>query len=95
MLPRTRLSYTLMSQKPLLLYTARSPNGAKPSILLEELKAAYGLDYDYQALTLSKKEQKEEWYIRINPNGKSLFLFCFLLHNMLPIRYPRTHTCAR
>ncbi|KAF8524746.1 glutathione S-transferase-like protein [Gautieria morchelliformis] len=59
-----------MSQNPLLLYTARTPNGTKPSILLEELKAAYGLDYDYQALALSKKEQKEEWYIKINPNGR-------------------------
>jgi glutathione S-transferase len=70
MIPRlTRLSHTLMSQKPLLLYTARTPNGFKPSILLEELKAAYGIEYDYQGITLSKNEQKEDWFIKINPNG--------------------------
>jgi len=67
----TRPSQPLMSEKPLLLYTARTPNGAKPSILLEELKAAYGLDdlYDYQTISLSKKVQKEDWF-KINPNGR-------------------------
>jgi glutathione S-transferase len=33
--------------KPLVLYTAPTPNGHKVSIMLEELKAAYGnLDYE-------------------------------------------------
>lgn len=31
---------------PLVLYTAATPNGHKVSILLEELKAAYGLQYE-------------------------------------------------
>ena len=70
----TRLSHTLMSQSPLLLYTARTPNGFKPSILLEELKAAYGLEYDYQAIALSKNEQKEDWFVKINPNGTVVLL---------------------
>lgn len=34
--------------KPLLLYTAPTPNGHKVSILLEELKAAYGNLIDYE-----------------------------------------------
>lgn len=37
-----------MSQKPILLYTWRTPNGHAASVYLEELKAAYpGFDYEY------------------------------------------------
>lgn len=32
--------------KPFLFYTAGTPNGRKVAILLEELKAAYGLEYE-------------------------------------------------
>lgn len=35
-----------MSQAPIQLYSARTPNGFKVSIFLEELKAAYGLQYE-------------------------------------------------
>jgi len=52
------------------LYTFGTPNGRKPSILLEELKAAYGLDYSYQKLNFATNEQKEPWFIDINPNGR-------------------------
>ena len=70
----------IMSQKPLLLYTARAPNGTKASILLEELKAAYGDDlYDNQAISCSKNEQKEDWFIKINPDGISLLCFADVL----------------
>jgi hypothetical protein len=31
---------------PLVLYTYDTPNGHKVSVLLEELKAAYGLEYE-------------------------------------------------
>ena len=37
------------SQKPLILYTARTPNGFKATVFLEELKLAYPeqkLDYE-------------------------------------------------
>ena len=33
------------SNPALLLYTAGTPNGHKASVLLEELKAVYGLEY--------------------------------------------------
>ncbi|KAF8528854.1 glutathione S-transferase [Hysterangium stoloniferum] len=59
-----------MSPKPLQLYTARTPNGFKTTLIAEELKAAYGLDYDYHSIALSKNEQKEDWFIKINPNGR-------------------------
>lgn len=48
------------------LYTARTPNGFKISVTLEEL----GMPYEFKELNLSKFEQKEDWYLRINPNGR-------------------------
>ena len=48
------------------LYTAPTPNGWKASILLEEL----GLPYTVKPVQLGKLEQKEEWFLRINPNGR-------------------------
>ena len=48
------------------LYTAATPNGWKASIALEEL----GLPYTVRSLDLGKLDQKQEWYLRINPNGR-------------------------
>ena len=48
------------------LYTAATPNGWKVSIALEE----FGLPYTYRHLKLSEAEQKQEWYLKINPNGR-------------------------
>jgi glutathione S-transferase len=38
--------------KPLLLYTAGTPNGRKVSVFLEELKAIYGSKVDYECVAL-------------------------------------------
>jgi GST-like protein len=48
------------------LYTAATPNGYKISIALEEL----ALPYTLHALDLSGKEQKQDWFLAINPNGR-------------------------
>lgn len=48
------------------LYTAPTPNGHKASVTLEEL----GLDYNVRAIDFGNKEQKEDWYLEINPNGR-------------------------
>ncbi len=48
------------------LYTAATPNGWKASILLEEL----GVPYELHALSLSKGDQKQPEYLKINPNGR-------------------------
>ncbi|KZT64956.1 glutathione S-transferase [Daedalea quercina L-15889] len=61
---------TAQTSKPLLLYTAGTPNGRKVSILLEELKVQYGIDYDVEKIELSKGVQKEPWFIKLNPNGR-------------------------
>jgi GST-like protein len=48
------------------LYTAPTPNGWKVSIALEEL----GLAYTVHPIALDKLEQKQEWYLALNPNGR-------------------------
>jgi GSH-dependent disulfide-bond oxidoreductase len=48
------------------LYTAATPNGWKISIALEEM----GLPYNVHPLAFSTQEQKAEWYLKINPNGR-------------------------
>lgn len=42
------------SQKPIFLYTAATPNGKPVTVLLEELKAAYGVNkIDYESVPSS------------------------------------------
>jgi len=48
------------------LYTSGTPNGWKASVTLEEL----GLAYETHAISLGKQEQKEPWFLKINPNGR-------------------------
>jgi len=48
------------------LLTATTPNGYKVSIFLEEL----GLPYKSRHIQLGEKEQKQDWFLRLNPNGR-------------------------
>jgi GST-like protein len=48
------------------LYTASTPNGHKASVTLEEL----GLPYTVHAINLGANEQKQEWFLQLNPNGR-------------------------
>ena len=48
------------------LYTASTPNGWKASIALEEL----GLEYRVRRIDLGGLEQREAWYLELNPNGR-------------------------
>lgn len=48
------------------LYSASTPNGYKVTILLELLK----LNYYIRPMDFSKNEQKEDWFLEINPNGR-------------------------
>lgn len=48
------------------LYTAPTPNGFKASVMLEEV----ALPYEVHRLNLGAKEQKEDWFLKINPNGR-------------------------
>jgi len=55
-----------MSNADILLYTAPTPNGWKASVMLEEL----GVPYDVKPMDLAAKEQKDEAYLKICPNGR-------------------------
>lgn len=48
------------------LYTAATPNGHKASVVLEEL----GLPYTVHPINLAANEQKQPWFLAINPNGR-------------------------
>jgi glutathione S-transferase len=48
------------------LYTSPTPNGWKASIALEELE----LPYTVHAIALQNLEQKQDWYVELNPNGR-------------------------
>jgi GST-like protein len=47
-------------------YTAKTPNGSKVHIMLEEL----GMKYEMHPLDLKNNEQKKPEYLKINPNGR-------------------------
>ena len=48
------------------LFTAATPNGHKASIMLEEAE----IPYEVRRIDLGANEQKEDWYLEINPNGR-------------------------
>ena len=48
------------------LYAKATSNGRKASIMLEET----GLPYEVRPMALERKEQKEDWFLEINPNGR-------------------------
>ena len=54
------------SNTNVVLYTSGTPNGQKASITLEEL----GIHYEVKNIEISKNVQKEDWFLKINPNGR-------------------------
>jgi len=48
------------------LYTSSTPNGHKASIMLEEAK----LEYEFTYIRLGEKQQKQDWFLELNPNGR-------------------------
>jgi glutathione S-transferase len=48
------------------LYTSATPNGWKASIMLEEVELPYSVHH----IHMDKLEQKEPWYLKLNPNGR-------------------------
>lgn len=48
------------------LYTDSTPNGWKVSIALEEMV----LDYNVNHIRIREGEQKQDWYVKLNPNGR-------------------------
>ncbi len=48
------------------LFTSPTPNGWKASITLEEL----GIEYSVRHIEMDKLQQKEPWFLELNPNGR-------------------------
>ena len=48
------------------LYSWSTPNGYKPLIMLEEL----GTPYELHPIDIGTGEQKKDWFLEINPNGR-------------------------
>lgn len=64
--PRRLIPGDMPEGRGITLYTAGTPNGWKASILIEEL----GVKCEVHPISLSKNEQKEDWFIKINPNAR-------------------------
>ncbi|KAJ4355435.1 uncharacterized protein N0V89_003451 [Didymosphaeria variabile] len=60
----------LKANKGIELLTWGTPNGVKASIILEELKEAYGKDYAWQGVNIGQNIQKEPWFTKLGPNGR-------------------------
>jgi glutathione S-transferase len=55
-----------MGNAAMTLYTAPTPNGWKISIALEEM----ALPYEVRVVDFATNEQKSDWYVKLNPNGR-------------------------
>jgi len=66
MMTMKRVNLSIPELAMITLYTAATPNGYKISIMLEEC----GLDYQVHAIALGELEQKQDWFLKINPNGR-------------------------
>jgi glutathione S-transferase len=83
------------SQQGLHLITESTPNGKKVQIFLEELKDVYGTSWQTSLIDLETDEQKEDWFLRLNPNGKSSLpspLYILNLLGRIPILIDNTQT---
>lgn len=56
--------------KGLHLLTQNTPNGQATQILLEELAAVHGTKWTTTLINISTNDQKKEWFLRLNPNGR-------------------------
>lgn len=56
--------------KGLHLLTMNTPNGQAVQIFLEELKDVYDTEWTTSLINISTNEQKKEWFLRLNPNGR-------------------------
>ncbi|ETS75161.1 hypothetical protein PFICI_13645 [Pestalotiopsis fici W106-1] len=52
------------------LITQSTPNGQAVQIFLEELAETYGTKWTTTLINIMTNEQKKEWFLRLNPNGR-------------------------
>ncbi|KAL6721691.1 hypothetical protein ACLMJK_000795 [Lecanora helva] len=56
--------------KGLHLITMNTPNGQKVQIMLEELHDVYGTEWTQTLINIMTNEQKKDWFLRLDPNGR-------------------------
>ncbi|MCJ1395116.1 hypothetical protein MMC18_007997 [Xylographa bjoerkii] len=61
---------SVKNAKGLHLITMSTPNGQKVQIMLEELAEKYGTEWDTTFVNIMSNDQKKEWFLRLNPNGR-------------------------
>ena len=61
---------SVSEDKGLHLVTMSTPNGQKVQILLEELHDIYGTTWGTTTLSIMTNEQKKDWFLRLDPNGR-------------------------
>jgi glutathione S-transferase len=74
-----------------LLLTQNTPNGQATQIMLEELADAYGSRWTTVLINISTNEQKKEWFLRLNPNGR----IPVLVDNNRSLPFPVIETSAQ
>ncbi|KAK8214197.1 glutathione S-transferase [Phyllosticta capitalensis] len=52
------------------LVTQSTPNGQKVQIMLEELALVYGTTWTTTLINIMTNEQKKDWFLRLDPNGR-------------------------
>lgn len=72
-------------EHPLQLYSLATPNGQKVSILLEELYAAKGIEYDAWIIRIMELDQFSSGFTNLNPNQKIPALYDYSIEGE-PIR---------
>lgn len=60
----------IKNAKGLHLITQNTPNGQNVQIFLEELADAYGTQWGTTLIDISTNEQKKDWFLALNPNGR-------------------------
>ena len=77
--------------KGLLLITQNTPNGQAVQTVLEELKDLYGTEWSTSLLQTRTNEQKKDWFLRLNPNGR----IPALIDNSVSPPFPVLETSAQ
>jgi glutathione S-transferase len=63
----------LTSIQGLHLITEQTPNGKKVQNLLEEFKDVYGIQWTASLLDLETDEERKDWFLRLIPNGTTIY----------------------
>jgi glutathione S-transferase len=81
---------SVKNAKGLHLVTQNTPNGQKVQILLEELALKYGTTWSTTVIDISTNEQKKDWFLRLDPNGR----IPILVDNSISPPFPAMETSA-